>query len=64
MSKKYCITSFSVGELKKASECYGGFGASSISDFEKNFRAHENMQDSRIDVIYVFSRLLRDGGEF
>ncbi|MDD2916611.1 MAG: hypothetical protein PHH70_02065 [Candidatus Gracilibacteria bacterium] len=56
--KRFCFTSFSVVELKNASQAYAGFDFQNISDFENNAQAYEKLQDSRIDVVYVFSRLL------
>ncbi|MDP2103831.1 MAG: hypothetical protein Q8K26_02835 [Candidatus Gracilibacteria bacterium] len=56
--KRFCFTSFSVAELKKASEAYEGFDFKNISNFETNAKVYEKLQDSRIDVIYVFSQFL------
>lgn len=55
---KYCFTLFSVSDLHKVKEAYGGFTLENISSFEKNNKVREMLNRSIVDTIYVYSQLL------
>jgi hypothetical protein len=59
MSKKYCITQLSLDELRQAEEIYNWFTYEHISSFERNNEAYEQLQNNKIDVIYIYSQLIK-----
>jgi hypothetical protein len=64
MTKKYCITGFSVSELAIIEREYNGFSYDYIVNFSKNQEAYNHTKRSIVDVIYVYSQQLSDKSEY